>query len=132
MGAGPNYVLDKGLLVQGNAAVVQGTLYQGGTVVQSATPHTAVNQRSIGVAMENVDATKVAQGKVFADFRIMGIARVIASGAISAYTRVAPDATGKAVAHVSGTTTACGIALTASTNAGDMIDVLLTPGLGTN
>ena len=133
MGLGPNYVLDKGLLVQGSAAVVQGTLYQGGTADQSATPHTAVNQRSIGVAQESVDAAKVATGKVFADFRILGIARVLAGAAIATrYTRVTANALGRAIAHTPGTTTPVGIALTTAAADGDFIDVLLTPGLGTN
>jgi hypothetical protein len=128
MGVGPNYGLDKGLLVQGSAAVVFGTLYQGGTVTQSATPHTATNQRSIGVAQENIDAAKVATGKVFADFRLLGISRVRAGAAVAMYARVAPDATGRAITATTGAIPV-GIALTASAAAEEHLDVLLTPGM---
>jgi tetrahydrodipicolinate N-succinyltransferase len=128
MGIGPNYVLDKGLLVQGSAAVVFGTLYQMGTAVQTATPHTATNQRSIGVAMENIDAARVATGKVFADFRILGIARVRAGAAVAAGSRVSPDATGRAIVSAAASIPV-GIAMTAAGAAEEHIDVLLTPGM---
>jgi hypothetical protein len=128
MGVGPNYGLDKGLLVQGSAAVVFGTAYQGGTVTQSATPHTATNQRSIGVAQENVDAAKVATGKVFANFRILGISRVRAGAAVSQYARVSPDASGRAITSVA-SSIPLGIALTAAGAAEEHLDVLLTPGM---
>ena len=128
MGTGPNYVLDKGLLVQGVAAVQFGTFYQGGTVAQSATPHTAINQRAIGVAQETVDAAKVATGKVFADFRILGIARVRAGAAVALYARVSPDATGRAITAAAGSFPA-GVALSAAAAAEEHIDVLLTPGM---
>jgi hypothetical protein len=128
MGVGPNYVLDKGMLVQGSAAVVQGTLYQQGTVDQSVTPHTAVNQRAFGVAQENVDAARVATGKVFADFRVLGIARVICGAAVTKGARVAPDAAGKAITWAAGAT-AAGVALSTTTAADQHLDVLLTPGM---
>jgi hypothetical protein len=128
MGVGPNYVLDKGMLVQGSAAVVQGTLYQMGTVDQSVTPHTAVNQRAFGVAQENVDAARVATGKVFADFRVLGIARVICGAAVAKGARVSPDAAGKAITSV-GSSIPAGIALSATSNANEHLDVLLTPGM---
>jgi uncharacterized protein with beta-barrel porin domain len=128
MGVGPNYVLNKGLLVQGSAAVVFGTFYQAGTVEQSATPHTATNQRSIGVAQESVDAAKVATGKVFANFALMGVVRVRAGAAVAKMARVSPDASGRAITSIASSIPA-GIALTACSNAEEHIDVLLTPGM---
>ena len=129
MGTGPNFVIDKGLLVQGSAAVVFGTLYQGGTVDQSATPHTAATaQRSIGVAQESIDAAKVATGKVFANFRLLGISRVRAGAAIATrYQRVGPDASGRAIVSTAGNI-AAGINLTTAGAAEEHVDVLLTPG----
>lgn len=128
MGVGPNYVLDKGFLCQGSAALPIARFVQAGTVEQSQTPHTATNQRALGVTMEAVDAVKVATGKVFADVRLMGIARVEAAAAVSKMARVSPDATGKAITSIASSIPA-GIALTAAVNAGDHIDVLLTPGM---
>jgi len=128
MGVGPNYVLDKGFLCQGVAALAAARFVQAGTVEQSQTPHTAVNQRALGVSMEAVDAAKVATGKVFADVRILGIARVEAGAAVAKMSRVSPNATGQAIVSVASSIPA-GIALTAAANAGDHIDVLLTPGM---
>ena len=128
MGLGPNYVLDKGLLVQGSAAVVAGTAYQLGTVDQSATPHTATNQRSIGVALENVDAAKVATGKVFAAFRILGIARMLCGAGVTRNGRVSPDAAGKVI-NSAASSIPIGIALSTTTASDQWVEVLLTPGM---
>src|SRR6476659_4053623 len=126
MGTGPNYGLNKGLLVQGSAAVVFGTAYQAGTVEQSATPHTATNQRSIGVAQENVDAAKVTTGKVYANFALTGIVRMRAGAAVAKMARVSPDASGRASTTAT-SSFSIGIGLSAAANAEDHIDVLLTP-----
>jgi hypothetical protein len=128
MGTGPNYVLDKGMLAQGVAAYVAARFVQTGTVEQSVKLITAVNQRAVGVCQENVDATRVATGKVFVDTRLMGIARVeVGAVAITKDMRVAPDATGKAIVSVAATCVA-GVALSAG-QPGEHIDVLLTPGM---
>lgn len=94
----------------------------------------------LGVVQENVDAAKVATGKVVADVRLLGVTKVYASdtpGAIAIGSKVAASGT----AANSG-----GVKLAVSTNvplgivvgmtvpggtvaAGDLIDVLLTPGM---
>lgn len=128
MGVGPNYLLNKGFLVQGSAAVVFGTAYQAGSVEQSVTPHTATNQRSLGVAQENVDAAKVATGKVYANFALAGIVRMRAGAAVAKMARVSPDASGRAITSVA-SSIPIGIALTAAAAAEEHIDVLLTPNM---
>jgi hypothetical protein len=128
MGVGPNYGLNKGLLVQGTAAVVFGTAYQAGTVEQSATPVTATNQRVVGVAQENVDAAKVTTGKVFANFALTGIVRVRCGAPVAKGARVSADASGRAITSVA-SSIPFGIAQTATANAEEHVDVLLTPGM---
>jgi hypothetical protein len=129
MGTGPNYVLDKGFRVEGTDAVVQGTFAKFGTGEQSAVANDTVNGPVLGVFQENIDADKVATGKVVADVRILGIARVRAGGAITKGNSVASSATGLAVDHTTGA--AVGIALSAASageaTAGAHVDVLLTP-----
>lgn len=131
MGVGPNYVLDKGMRASGSAAYAVGTLMKLTTNVQEVAPTTASTDRVFGVCMEFVDAAKVTQGKVTVDVRVMGIARVIAGAAIAIGARVMPEtaATARAITAVTATNIPFGIALTAAVNAGDMIDVLLTPGM---
>lgn len=143
-GAGSNFVLDKGFLVlstyNSSAAAgvtpfrcvaIHATL---GTVDLNAT----ATVFSIGVIQEGIDAAKVATGKVVADVRMMGITKVRVAdtpGAIVLGSRVAPSGTGANAGGVKlavTTNAVLGICvgLTGTVAAGDLIDVLLTPGVG--
>jgi hypothetical protein len=137
MGAGPNYVLDKGFLAQGGAvAYTFGEILVPGTAVQSCTRSTAAVSGTtffLGVCQETVDATKVGTGKVFVDTRLLGISRVIAGGTVTVGARVTSDTSARAVAVTRAAAGAqpapiLGVALTGTTNVGEHIDVLLTPG----
>jgi len=143
--AGPNYVLDKAfpVLKTYNTSDTAGVLAYRCVTADSATGKIDLNAtatvRNTGVVQENVDATKVAQDKVMADVRLLGISRVRVSdtpGTIILGSLVAASGT-------SGNKG--GVKLAVSTNiplglvvgpvpigtpaAGDLIDVLLTPGL---
>jgi len=131
MGVGPNYVLDKGMKASGVAAYTAGRLVKQTANPQEIGPTTVITDRVFGVVMENVDAARVATGKVFLDIRVLGIARVEASAAIAVGARVMPEAaaTSRAATIAGATAVSFGIALTAAVNPGDFIDVLLTPGM---
>jgi hypothetical protein len=131
MGVGPNYVLDKGFVATGSTAYAQGecvNLSGDGTKCARAT---GAGSLVIGVCQENVDATRVTTGKVVVDVRLLGITRVLAGAAVAVGSRVGNDATCRAVtvAPAAGANAPFfGVALTASTGAGQFIDVLLVPG----
>lgn len=143
--AGANYVLDKGFQVLStyNSSAAAGvTAYRCVTANSSSgkidLQATATN-RVTGIVQENIDQAKVATDKAVADVRLMGISKVRVSdtpGTIVIGSLVAASGT-------SGN--AGGVKLGVSTNipvgivvgpvpigtpaAGDLIDVLLTPGL---
>lgn len=132
MAVGPNYVLDKGYLVQGVTAIVNGELAVDGTVDQSAI-RSGVNGDVTGVFQESVDAVRVTTGKVIANVRLLGIANVLAGAAVAKGDRVKADATARAISSVQ---VAAGLqpakvfgrALNAASGAGVYFTVLLTPG----
>lgn len=131
MGVGPNYVLDKGYLVQGVTGIVFGELAVEGTVEQSSLRAGAAGD-VIGVYQETVDAVRVTTGKVFAGVRLLGISRVLCGGVIAKGDRLAADGTARAVVSarsIAGAQPArvFGRAMTAGT-VGTYVDVLLTPG----
>lgn len=87
-GSGANFVLDKAfnLLSTYNSSATAGALAKrlvkfaaGGTVDLNV----ASSTRSIGILMENVDAVKIATGKVMADVRMIGIGTVNCTTAAS-------------------------------------------------
>lgn len=132
MGVGPNYVLDKGFLVQGVTAIVFGELAVDGTVEQSVV-RSGASGDVLGVFQETVDAVRVTTGKVFADVRLLGISRVLTGAAVAKGDRLVADAAARAVASPRSIAGALaprvfGRALTAAAGAGLYIDVLLTPG----
>jgi hypothetical protein len=130
---GPNYVLDKGFLATGATAYAFGEcviLTTDGTTIARAT---TANSRCIGVVQESLEVAKVTTGKAVIDVRVLGISRTLAAGAIAVNDRVANDATARVVTKTqtaagSQPTPVVGTALTAATQAGDQVDVLLTPG----
>jgi hypothetical protein len=137
--AGSNYVLDKGwdvLSTYNSSAAAGVTAYRCVTAADTGKIdlNVTATQRTTGIVQENIDAVKVATGKVVADVRMIGISKVkvgTTPGTIVMGSLVAPTATG-------------GVKLAVSTNipvgmvvgpvpigtpaAGDLIDVLLTPG----
>jgi hypothetical protein len=151
--AGPNYVLDKGYTVDpalafpinfGEAVTLSSNTQVTQTSVATTSTLLGVAQFSVGYTTPGTaDLTKIATGKVQIDVRLLGITRMVASAAV---TRGAPVGV---TAYNSGGTAAShgcravalvkaaagaqpqpqiGIALTPAVNAGDTIDVLLTPG----
>lgn len=132
---GPNFILDKGFLVNSN----QGALGYGEIVVADSTG-SAVNRATtaqmggiLGVAQEAIDATKVATGKAVADVRLQGIAKVVAGGAIAVGQFVTNDVNARGVAATQALAGAqpkpvIGQALSAAAANGDWINVQLTPG----
>lgn len=131
MGVGPNYVLDKGFLLQGSTAIAFGELAIEGTVEQSCN-RSGANGDVIGVFQETVDAGRVGTGKVFADVRLLGISRVLCGATVAKGDRLKADATARAIPSARSIAGALappvfGRALTGGT-VGTYIDVLLTPG----
>jgi hypothetical protein len=142
--AGSNYVLDKSFEV---LSTYNSSAAAGATAYRCVSPSTTTGKidlnatattRSVGILQEAVDAVKIATGKVVADVRLMGISKVKVSdtpGTIVIGSLVAASGTGA---------NAGGVKLAVSTNipvgmvvgpcpigtpaAGDLIDVLLTPG----
>lgn len=121
-----NFVLDKGFKVEGVAAAVAYRFVGFGTANWSVTLTPTANGKVVGVLMENVDAAKVATGKVLANVRLMGIAPVKTAATIVRGDPIATDATGAAIVATTGATNqVVGIALESGAS-GDIIDVLLT------
>ena len=121
-----NFVLDKGFKVEGTDPVVAYRFVGFGTANWTIDVTPSAGASCPGVVMENVDAAKVATGKVIANVRVLGIAPVkVGSGGVTRGVQVATDATGQAVAAAS-TNAVLGIALETGA-VGDIIDVLITP-----
>jgi len=141
-GSGSNMVLDKGFLVlstynsSATAGVTAFRCVKVDTVTGIIDLNATATQISIGVVQENIDAAKVATGKAVADVRMMGITKLRVSdtpGSIVIGSRVAPSGTGANAGGVKlavTTNAVIGICvgLTGTVAAGDLIDVLLTPG----
>jgi hypothetical protein len=131
--AGPNYVLDKGFIVDAAApqfALVK--LVSGAAGADHVTPCTAATDLAIGVLQQAVVTADI--GKQVAEVRILGITKAIAEGVSNAGDMVDVGAT--TFTRVTTTTTAAartvGIVVStgsgAASAAGDLIDVLLIPG----
>lgn len=121
-----NFVLDKGFKVEGTAAAVAYRFVGFGTANWACTVTPTAGGAVAGVVMENVDAAKVATGKVIANVRVLGIAPVkVGAAGITRGAQVATDATGQAVAAVA-TNSVVGVAMESGA-VGDIIDVLITP-----
>jgi hypothetical protein len=138
-GTGANTVLDKALpvLATYNSSAAAGVLanrfVKFGATAGTIDLNAATTTRSIGVVMENIDATKVATGKATADVRMMGIATVIVTTATSIVlgSLVMSSSTGGAVLAATTGNIPLGVVvgITGTITAGDLIQVLLTPGL---
>lgn len=131
MGAGPNFVLDKGFIANGTTeykvgeAVAQDTAAQSIKRIGAAAAGTDV----VMVCMEAVDAAKLAAnaGKVVLRARMLGIARVLAGANYAKGARLTTDATSRFVTQTGAGDPVVAIALEANTT-GNLGEVLLTPG----
>jgi hypothetical protein len=137
--AGPNYVLDKGFPVLStyNASAVAGVtpfrcvkVAAGGTIDLNATAATL----SLGIVQDTIDQSKVATGDVVADVRMLGISRVYVTTATSLVMGSKVMAgTGGGVLLATSTNAVVGIIVgfpsSSTVAAGDLVDILLTPGL---
>jgi hypothetical protein len=120
-----DYMLGKGRLWQGSAAMTRGLFVKDGTVAQSATAIAAITDIACGVLQESFAATDAATGKLVVPIWLPGsVSRVVANAAIAKGAKVAPAANGKAQTAVS-TQFPVGIAMSAAAASGDEIDVML-------
>jgi len=135
-----DYVLDKGfpVLATYNSSSVNGvTPYRAvkwsSTGIDLQTASTATTG-TLGVVQEQIDATKVATGKVTANVRLMGVTAVYVTTATSLAIgiRVMAGASG-GVLLATTTNEVLGVIVgtssTAAIAAGDIIYILLTPGV---
>lgn len=136
MAHGGNAVLDKGwkVLATYNGSAAAGvTKFRGVKVGAGDTIdlNVAATTIGVGVVQEAIDQAKVATGKAVANVRMMGITKlyVQTAASITQGGRVTLGNAGGAVNAASGNQVV-GLCLTSGTiAAGDLIDVLLTPGL---
>lgn len=128
MGVGPNYMLAKGMLAQGSTAYAFGEFVTPGSAGQSVTRATAANAPLAFVCQEDVDAAKVTTGKVVVGCAFHGIVRVICGAAVTKGAKITNNASARGIVQVTSGGVVHGIALTATANAGEHFDMLLTPG----
>ena len=137
-GAGANFVLDKAfnVLTTYNSSAAAGVVAfklvkfaAGGTIDLNV----ASNTRSIGVVQENVDQVKVATGKVMADVRLLGITTVTCTTAASVVlgSVVMSSTTGGVLLAATSGNIPVGVVvgITGTLADGNLVQVLLTPGL---
>jgi hypothetical protein len=138
---GTDHILSKAFVVASNVstaislgqALVMATNVQVPSIGQPAQVAPAGiggNVFCIGVAAENVDLAKIATGKAFIAVNVLGIAKVIADGAIAIGAPVMNSTTTAGFVKPGATAGSflIGYALEAAAASGDIIDVLLTPG----
>jgi hypothetical protein len=136
-GTGANSVLDKGFLViatYNSSAAAGVTKFRtvkfgatAGTIDISATDTDQV----LGVVMEDIDVAKVATGKATADVRLIGIAPVYVTTATSIVlgSKVTMSTSGGVKLAATGDIPlGVVVGITGTVTAGDIIEVLLTPG----
>lgn len=122
--AGPNYGLAKGheaaaAITQFRAVKLTGT--------EKVTPASVAKEQVLGICQDTITADDATQGRVAAVL-YSGISRTIAGDAITQFARVATDSVGRVVPLVA-PGAQVGIALQAASNAGEHVDVFLTPGV---
>lgn len=141
-----DYVLDKGypvLSTYNSSAAAGVTPFRvvkmsgaGSGFIDLCTDATATTLQ-IGVVQEQVDQAKVATGKVSAGVRVLGTSKVVVNGTpgtINIGTRVMCGSAGGVIAAATTGSKVLGIVIGATTltgtiAAGDIVDVLLTPGV---
>lgn len=138
MAHGADYVVTKGwkVLSTYNGSSANGV--QKFRAVKTATGDTidliaASTERVLGVVQEDIDQAKVATNKAVAAVAILGVTKMkvgATPGALVQGSRVAADVDGEAILATTSTHIPLGVCLTTGTiAAGDLIDVVLTPGL---
>lgn len=95
---------------------------------QTVAAITASTDRATGVAKVDISAAEFAAGKG-TTVQVLGVAWVEAGAAVSLGARVMPDTSGRAITAATATNVPCGVAYSAAANAGDLMLVLLTPGM---
>lgn len=128
MGVGPNYGLNKGMLAQGSTAYTFGEFVTPGTVEQSVTRATTADAPLAFVCTESADAAKVQTGKLIIGCAFLGIVRVVCGAAVAKNDRITNNASAQGIKQTTAGGVVHGIALTATTAAGEHFDMLLTPG----
>lgn len=138
-GAGQNFVLDKAFPVIStyNSSAAAGVVWKRcvkfGATAGTIDLNVAINTRSIGVVMENIDQVKVATGKVNADVRMLGIATVNCTTAASVVlgSLVMSSTVGGVLLLATTGSFPVGmvVGITGTLADGNDIQVLLTPGL---
>ena len=109
---------------EAQVAVVHNRFVKLGTVGNSVTPCTAITDRAIGIAVESADP---AAGNAAASVWLLnegGIVPIEAAAAIALGAKIAPSVNGRGQTAVA-TNFACGVALVASTAAGQVIPMLV-------
>lgn len=138
MAGGANYGLDKGY----KTATALGSAASGpdlatsydyfvavvptGTAGDTVTLATTAGDLVLGVAQQRVAVADI--NKQMVDIRIYGITKMVASAAIVYGAPIRNTTTGTAVTATTAGQRILGVALSAAAAAGDVIDVLLTPG----
>lgn len=128
--SGPNYVLDKGFIVDAAATGVDFGL----GVINDDTPGkevrlpSAANQVIFGVAQETIDDAKIATGKAVVNVRMLGITRAVAGAAITVRAEVTVTTAGKFIPAATTGHRVVGIALSPAAADNDHFNMLLTPG----
>lgn len=127
-----DHILSKGMKATTGKAYTRGQVLQM-TAAWTVDVATASTQVLVGVCEEDIDQVKVDTGKAVIAVAVMGVARCIASAAITAGTPVTATTGGKIVGMTKAAAGAqparqLGIAMAAAAANNDEIDVLLTPG----
>lgn len=95
---------------------------------QTVAPCAASTDRPIGVAQLDISASEATAGKG-TGVMVLGVAWTEAGAAVALGARVMSDASGRAITAATATNIPCGVAMKAAGGAGELIPVLLTPGL---
>lgn len=123
-----NFVIDVGRQVDGTNPVVAYRCVAIGTDQNHVSLAPTAGGAILGVAMENMDATKVQKNGII-NVRVMGIAPIaVGTGGAAPGNRLQAATDGKVIVSATATSAQVGIALQTGT-AGAIIDVLLTPGV---
>ena len=126
--ADSNYVLSRGFDVASGQTIAKRRFVKL-SAAETVTPVAAASDVPVGVARFDVSTAEVARGKG-AEVQMMGIAEVEASVALAVGVLVGISANGRAAAAGAGVRTVGMVVGNPSTNAGDVISVMLNlPGL---
>ena len=96
-----------------------------GTAGDTVTPATVLGEPVLGVAQQRVAVADI--NSMGIDVRLLGISKIVLAATLVFGDAVRSDAAGKAVAATAGTRQS-GIIVGAGGVAGDVVDILLTPG----